>query len=163
MEDLVLWIAMEDESDPAVEGLLEIERAVSRLFESEIFGEAVEHSAGGAPSAAGWPDDKFAIEGDVAVVIGDDDKAMLGRGVEPGEELIAVVLLVVVGVIGVEENDALNVIGDNGATVEIANHEAAAAAMAAQNQVLGVAGDGILQTIDHAANECAVILVFGAP
>ena len=109
------------------------------LGERHILGEALEHPFGGPEGAAGGADNQFAVERDFAVVVGDHHETPAGIALEPGQQLVAVFVLVAVAVVGVEENDAVDIGRDVVAAVEVAEQEAAAAAVARQRDADAVA------------------------
>ena len=77
----------------------------------------------GAERAAVRADDLLAVERDLAVVVGDHHEPPVAVGLQPREQLVAVLVGVAVAVVGVEEDDALDEVGDRVARVEKPNRK----------------------------------------
>ena len=77
-----------------------------------------------AEGAAIGPDDRFAIERDLAVVVSDHHQPAVAVGLEPRQKLVAMVVRIAVAVVGVEEDDPLHEVGDGIARVDESEEKA---------------------------------------
>ena len=109
---------------------------------------------GGAEGTAGRANDLFAVEGDLAVVVGDDDEMPGGVGGEPVAELGAVGC-VVVRVVGVEESDAGDGGGDDGVGVEVAEDERPATAVTREDDLRRGTGKGACGFFENRLDDLA--------
>jgi hypothetical protein len=70
-----------------------------------------------------------------AVVVGDDDHMAIRVALQPGEKFVAVVVDFVVAVVRIEPGDAIDVVGDGVAAVEVAEEEGTAAGVGNQRDM----------------------------
>ena len=111
--------------------------------------QVIDHLVAAAPRAARCTDEGLAIQERDGVVVGENHQVMGVGRFQPGRQLLFVPVGLV-GVVGIEKRDPLDLIGDRRDAVQVAEDEASAAAVAAEHD----AGARSIEALPHGVDDC---------